>query len=126
VQQFGQMIDIDMTTLIEYDGQRISRIGDDWGRRRGDHTGRENRARLRGVALEVVILDRGDEPAIGIVEERHQVRPAMRLTHLAGLRIFRGRDDSVIDRPEVADEARPGDAQRHLGLAPRLIALLEF
>ena len=37
--------------------------------------------------FEVVVLDRGDQPAVGVVGERRQVGPAVGLALLAGLRV---------------------------------------
>jgi hypothetical protein len=48
----------------------------------------------------------------------------MRLAHLAGLRVLADRDGGVVDRPEVAHEARPGDAQLDLRRLPRPVELL--
>ena len=44
------------------------------------------------IGLEIVVLDRGDQPAIGIVEEGLQVGAAMRLAHLARFRVRGDRD----------------------------------
>jgi hypothetical protein len=40
MRQFSNVIEIDTATLVEYDGRRISRTGDDRRHRRSDHTGR--------------------------------------------------------------------------------------
>ena len=50
----------------------------------------------------------------------------MRLPHFAGILVFRHGDGREIDRPEVADEARPGDAQADLRVLPRPVELLGF
>ena len=120
------MIGIDAAALVEHDGERIGGRGDDGRRRRRDHPLGEDRPGLRRLRLEIVVLDRGDEPAIGIVEERREVRPAVRFAHLAGLFVLDRRHDGGVDRPEVADEARPGDAKPDLRLLPGLVRLLAF
>ena len=121
VQQFGQVVDIDAAGLVEGDGERVGRGRDQRRCRRGDHPLAENRPHTGEAAFEIVILDAGDQPAIGIVGEGREVRPAMGLPLLAGLRIGRDRDDGVVDRPEAADEAAVGDAQPDLRLCPWLI-----
>src|SRR5260370_31113306 len=59
-----------------------------------------------------------------IIRERSQIWPAVRLAHFAALFVFQGRYDRGVDRPEVADERAPGDAQPDLRLLPRLVGLL--
>ena len=73
------------------------------------------------AAFEVVVLDAGDQPAIGVVGERRQVRAAVRLPLLAGLGVGGDRDDRVVDRAEAADEAAVGDAQPDLRRRPGLV-----
>lgn len=124
MEELGDMIEIDMAALVEYDRQRISRIGDDRRHRRSDHTGGEDRTRLRRVGLQIIVLDRCNQPAIGIIAEGQQVRLTMGLLHLAGLWILLDRDGCVVDRTEVADECRPGEAEPHLQVAPRPVRLL--
>ena len=119
VQQFGQVVDIDAAGLVEGDGERVGRGRDQRRGRRGDHPLAEDRPHAGEAAFEVVILDAGDQPAIGIVGEWREVRPAMGFPLLAGLRVGRDRDDGVVDRSEAADEAAVGDAQPDLRLAPR-------
>ena len=114
VEQFGQVVDIDAAGLVERDGERVGRGRDQRCGRRGDHPLAEDRPHAGEAAFEVVVLDAGDQPAIGIVGERREVRPAMGLALLAGLRIGRDRDDGVVDRSEAADEAAVGDAQPDL------------
>ena len=121
VEQFGQVVDIDAAGLVEGDGERVGGGRDQWRGRRGDHPLAEDRPHAGEAAFEVVILDAGDQPAIGIVGEWREVRPAMGLPLLAGLRIGRDRDDGVVDRAEAADEAAVGDAQPDLRLGPGLI-----
>src|SRR5690606_40180374 len=86
----------------------------------------EDRTWFGRIRVEIIGLDGSRQPAVRIVEEGLQVRPAMRLTGFAGLVVFGYRHSGVIDRPEIAHEARPGDAQLHLKIAPRLIGLLSL
>ena len=67
-----------------------------------------------------MILDAGDQPAIGIVGEGRQVRAAMGFAVLAGLRVGRERYDGVVDRTEATEEPAIGDAQANLGCLPGL------
>ena len=67
-----------------------------------------------------MILDAGDQPAIGIVGEGREVRAAMGFAVLAGLRVGRDRDDGVVDRTEATEEPAVGDAQPDLGRLPGL------
>jgi hypothetical protein len=126
VHQLGDVVDVDTAALIQHDGERVSRAGDHRHRRRRDDAIGEKGSRLRGVGFEVVILDRGDEPAIGVVKEGLDVRPAMRLAHLAALVVFRHGHGREIDRAKITDEVRPGDAQPDLRVLPRLVKLLRF
>ncbi|MCY1546597.1 hypothetical protein D9M68_826010 [compost metagenome] len=105
MQQLDDMLDIDAAALVEDNGQRICSTGDH-GRGRGrNHPFGKDRTRLCRVGVEVVVFDRSDQPAIGIVEEGLQVGPAVRFAHLAGLFVLAYRDRSVIDRAEIAHEA---------------------
>ena len=119
VEQFGQMVDIDAAGLVEGDGERVGGGRDERRGRRGDHPLAEDRPHAGEAAFEVIILDAGDQPAIGIVGEGREVRPAMGFPLLAGLRVGRDRDDGVVDRPEAADEIAVGDAQPDLRVASR-------
>ena len=118
------MVDIDAAGLVEGDGERIGGGRDQRCGRRGDHPLAEDRPHAGEAAFEIVILNAGDQPAIGIVGERREVRPAMGFPVLAGLRVDHDRDDGVIDRPEAAHEVAVGDAQPELSLCPRLISRL--
>ncbi len=124
--ELGNVIDIDMTALVEHHGQRIGGTGDDRRRGRSDHPLGEDRTGARRVRLEVVILDRGDEPAIGVVEEGLEIGAAVRLADFAGLKILLHRYGRGIDRTEGAHEVRPGDAQPDLVLLEGLIELLSL
>ncbi len=94
------------------------------GAGRSDHPLGEDRTRLRRVGFEVIVLDRRDQPAVWIVEERLEVRPAMRFSHFAGLCVFGRRDDGAVDGSKGADEIRPGNAQPDLRVLPRSVELL--
>ena len=43
---------------------------------------------LAVLRLEVIVFDRGDEPAIRVIRERSQIGPAVRLAHFAALFVF--------------------------------------
>lgn len=88
MQQFGDMIEIDMAAFVEHHGKRVGGRRDNRRRRRRDHPLCEDRSGFCRVRLEVVLLDRGDKPAVGIVAEGDEVRLAERLAHLAGLGIL--------------------------------------
>ena len=87
------------------------------------HTLAENRPVLPGSAFEIVILDRGDQPDVGVVEERLEVWPPESLARLAlgrhGLA-----DRGQVDRAEVADEESVGRAQPDLRRSPGFIIRL--
>src|SRR6202453_5009869 len=78
---------------------------------------------LRRSAFEVVILDRGDEPDVRVVEERLQVRATEGLARLALGRLGLV-DRRQVDRAEVAHEERVGRAQPDLRRSPGFIVRL--
>ena len=117
-QQLGQTLGIDMADLVEGDGERVGGRGDERRRRRRDHALIEDRTLAGDAGVQVVILDAGDQPAIRVVGEVREVRAAVDLPLLAGLRVLEGGDDGVVDRAVVADEARIGRSQLDLGLRP--------
>jgi len=120
-EKLAQVFGIDAAGLIESDRKRIGCRGYYRRRRRRDDAVGKDRAHAGEPALEVVVLDAGHQPAIGVVGEGCQVRAPMDLAFFAGLRIERDGDDSVVDRSEVAEERGVGDAQPHLGLRPRAV-----
>lgn len=65
MQQLGDVVDVDAAALVEDDRERVCRAGD-FRAAGGTITDRPG---LRGVRLAVVVLDRGDEPAVRVVEE---------------------------------------------------------
>ncbi|GCC48697.1 hypothetical protein chiPu_0032697, partial [Chiloscyllium punctatum] len=124
VQKLRDVIGIDRAPLVQHDGERVGGRGDDRRRWRRNHALSEDRPGSRRVRLEVIVFDRSDEPAIRVIRERSQIGPAVRLAHFTGLLVFQGRYDRGVDRPEVADERAPGDAQPDLRLLPRMVGLL--
>ena len=80
----------------------------------------EDRPLFRGSAFEVVILDRGDEPDVGVVEEGLEVGAAEGLARLA-LGVDRLADRGQVDRSEVADEIGISRPQSDLRRPPRLV-----
>ena len=79
-----------MSGFVEHDGERVGRAGDFRRGRRVQHALAEDRS-LAGVAgFDVVVLDRGDQPDVGIVEEGLEIGPAHGFADLAvGRRWFR-------------------------------------
>lgn len=114
VQELRDVRRVDGAALVEHHSQRVDRRGDDRRRRRSNHALGEKRPRFRGIALEVVVLDRGDEPAIGIIREGREIRSTVRLAHFAGLFILDGRHDRGVDWSEIPNEGAPGDAKPDL------------
>jgi anti-sigma regulatory factor (Ser/Thr protein kinase) len=78
---------------------------------------------LPGSAFEIVILDRGDQPDVRVVEERLEVWPPEGLARLALGRLGLA-DRRQVDRVEVADEEGVGRAQPDLRLSPGFIIRL--
>src|SRR6202453_4063334 len=78
---------------------------------------------LRRSAFEVVILDRGDEPDVRVVEERLQVRATESFARLASGRLGLV-DRRQVDRAKVAHEERVGRAQPDLRRSPGFIVRL--
>ena len=84
----------------------------------------EDRLHRRGAGLLIVALDRGHQPAVGVVQERLQVGPAHRLALLARLGIGADADVGQVDRAEVALEGGVGHPQPHLRRRPGFVRLL--
>ena len=126
MQQFGDVFEIDTATFVEHDRKRIPGAGDDRRNRWRDYPFGEDRTGLCRVGIEVVVLDGRDQPAIGIVPERRQVRLAVGLTDLTGLFVLADRDGSMIDRAEFPNKGPPGDAQPDLKIPPGTILFLGF
>jgi len=59
---------------VQRDRERVGGARDLGRHGRMEHPFGEDRARSRDAGLDVVVLDRGDEPDVGIVEEGLQVR----------------------------------------------------
>ena len=123
-QHLGDPGDIDVADLVQRHRQRIGGRGDDGFGWRMDHPLGEDRPHLRGAALLVILLDRGHQPHVGVVEERRQVRPAHRLARLARLRVRARADTGQVDRPELPHEGLVGRAQPALQHAPGLVCFL--
>ena len=123
-EEFGYTIEIDVANILQGHGKGV---GGTFDQRRGrgmNDPFAENGALLRFAALEVIVLDRGNQPDIGIIKERLQIGPAMGFPGFAGVRIGCLTDRGEIDRAEIALECVVGHAKPNLGGTPRLIALL--
>jgi hypothetical protein len=123
-EKLGQAVGIDAAGLVEGDRKGVGRRGDCRRRRGRDDAVAKDRAHAGEPAFEVVVLNAGHQPAIRVVGERSQVGAAVSFAFLAGFRVGRDGDDGMVDRPEVADEGRVGDAQPHLGLRPWAVCRL--
>ncbi len=126
VQQLGDMVDVNVPAVVQHNGERICRRCDGRRGRRRDHAFGKDRTGFRRVRLQIIVLDRGDQPAIGVITEGRQVWLAMSLLDLASLGILLNRDDGVIDRSKIPHEARPGDTQPHLQITPGPICFLRL
>ena len=62
-----------MANLVEGNGERVRRGGDERGGRRRYDPLAEDRSHAGQPAFEVVILDAGDQPAVRVIRERRQV-----------------------------------------------------
>ena len=102
-QKFGNAVELDHAGLMQGDGKRV--LNGLHQRRcfRMQYALSEDRSVFRGSAFEVVILDRGDQPDVGVVEEGLKVGAAERLACLA-LGVDRLADRGQVDRSEVANE----------------------
>ena len=104
-------------------GERVLGRLDHRRRLRMEHALAKDRSMLRRSAFEIVILDRGDQPDVGVVEEGLKVRATEGLARLAlgghGLA-----DRRQVDRAEVADEEGVGRAQPDLRRSPGFIVRL--
>ena len=104
-------------------GERVLCRLDHRRRLRMEHALAKDRSRLRRSAFEIVILDRGDQPDVGIVEEGLKVRATESFARLA-----LGRhglvDRRQVDRAKVAHEERVGRAQPDLRRSPGFIVRL--
>ncbi|UZO99247.1 Hypothetical protein RMHFA_05568 (plasmid) [Roseomonas mucosa] len=123
-EQLGDVVEIHGPALGQRHRQGVGGRDDDRLGRGVDHPVGEDRAPARGARLQVVLLDGGDQPAVGIIEEGLQVGPAHALAHLPRRLVGAGRDGGEVDRSEGAHEAAIGGAQPHLGGAERLVRLL--
>ena len=88
-----------------------------------EHALAKDRSMLRCSAFEIVILDRGDEPDVRVVEEGLKVRATEGLARLAVGRHGLA-DRRQVDRAKVANEERIGRAQPDLRRSPGFIVRL--
>ena len=121
LQQVGQVIEIDAPGLVQGDGERVGGGRDQWCDRRRDDPFGEDRPFAGEARLDVVAFDAGDQPAVRIVGEMREIGSPMRFPLFAGLRVGDRGDHGVVDRAEVADEGRIGDAETDLRLCPGAI-----
>ena len=108
---------------MQRNGERVLGRLDHGRRLRMEHALAKDRSMLRRSAFEIVILDRGDEPDVRVVEEGLKVRATEGLARLAlgghGLA-----DRRQVDRAEVAHEEGIGRAQPDLRRSPGFIIRL--
>ena len=90
-------VEIDHAGLVQRNRERVGGARDLRRDGRMEHPLAEDRTLLRDPGLGVVVLDRGDEPDVGIVEEGLEVRPA---DGFMGLAVGSGRfaDRRQVDR----------------------------
>ena len=122
-EKLGDAVEIDEAGLVQGNGERVLGRLDHRRRLRMEHALAKDRSMLRRSAFEIVILDRGDEPDVGVVEEGLKVRATEGLARLAlgrhGLA-----DRRQVDRAEVAHEEGVGRAQPDLRRSPGFIIRL--
>ena len=121
-EQLGDVVEIDMAALVQRDGEGVGGAFDRRAAPAGcEHAFGEDRTLFCLAGLDVVVLDRGDEPDIGIVEEGLQIRATLRSRERR-----RSLDRSsrwMVVRligPKSRTNAVIGDAQADLRLAPGL------
>ena len=121
-EQLGDPVEIDQAAFVQRDGERVGGGDDQRLRPAGAAPARGRSARAGRVsALRVVVLDRGHQPAVGVVLERVQVDPALGLAALAGDGIRPAAGRGQVDRAEGAHEGVVGDAQPGLRRPPGAI-----
>ena len=122
-EKLGDAVEIDHPGLVQRDRERVGGARDLGRNGRMEHPLGEDRALPGDAGLGVVVLDRGDEPDVGIVEEGLKVRPADGLADFAvwscGLA-----DRRQVDRAELPLEMRISRAQPDLRPAPGEIGFL--
>ena len=82
-EKLGDAVEIDHPSLVQRDRERIGGGRDLRRDGRMEHPLGEDRALPGDAGLDVEVLDRGDEPDVGIVEEGLKVRPADSLADFA-------------------------------------------
>ena len=122
-EKLGDAVEIDEARFVQGYGERVLGRLDHRRRLRMEHALTKDRSPLRRSAFEIVILDRGDEPDVGVVEEGLKVRATEGLAgfSLGGHGLA---DRRLVDRAEVADKERIGGAQPDLRRSPGFIVRL--
>jgi hypothetical protein len=122
-EKLGDAVEIDEARFVQGYGERVLGRLDQRRRLRMEHALAKDRSMLRCSAFEIVILDRGDQPDVRVVEEGLKVRATEGLARLAlgrhGLA-----DRRQVDRAEVAHEEGVGRAQPDLRRSPGFIISL--
>ena len=76
------------------------------------------------MAVGVIVFDGGDQPAVGVVHHRRNVRPAGPFDHIAVLVRLAFADQQLVDRSVLADKRSVSVRQAVLGGFPGAVALL--
>jgi hypothetical protein len=122
-EKLGDAVEIDEARFVQRNGERVLGRLDQRRGFRMQHALAKDRSMLRGSAFEIVILDRGDQPNVGVVEEGLKVWATEGLARL----ILGGHglaDRRQVDRAEVANEEGVGRAQPDLRRSPGFIIRL--
>src|SRR5208283_2249789 len=122
--QFGDPVEIDVSGLVQGDGEGVSRAFDN-GRYGGMQDAFGKDGTLFGFSgFEIVVLNGRDKPAVRVIREWGEVRPPLCLARLASVGVGRLRDGGEIDRAEIAHKARVGDTKADLRRSPWVVAFL--
>ena len=121
--KLGDAVEIDDAGLMQCDRERIGGARDLRSDGRMEHPLGEDRARSRDAGLDVVVLDRGDEPDVGIVEEGLKVRAADSLADFAVWSRDLA-DRRQVDRTEFPLEMRVKSTQPDLRSTPGEVGFL--
>ena len=123
-QELGDVVEIDLAGLVQAHRKRIGSCDDGRLRRRVDDPSVEDRASGRLAGVGIVLLDRRDQPNVGVVSEDREIGPTHDLVQLAGVPVGDGDDLGAVDWPVALNEACVRPAQPALRLLPGLIGLL--